>query len=208
MAVPVRDPGPQNLTLDTFMETLLANMTASLLHAADPEGVPNPFEYQEPTTYGNPIQLGPRLPDPATQAARAVEGARNAAQKWHDNTLAPKRSPKAAALAAAPKWANAVTQAVQRGAYAAGVSGINEDLMVETIRAVGPAGYSAGVAARQGKIQAAFAKLAPLMAAHVATIDRMPTDTDAAREAKVVANLRGMKAVGLAYKGVAAGGGR
>jgi len=149
---------------------------------------------------GNPRNLGSRIPDGATMAADMVRGAQNNADKWLRNTLAPRKDPIAEAKKANGAYKTGVQKAVQEDRFLKGLEAVDEAEMIATIERVGAAGYSAGIAAREGKIAKAFDTLAPLYGAAVRQLDAMPRDTKEQRRAKVLKNLDLMEALGSAYK--------
>ena len=75
--------------------------------------------------------------------------------------------------------------------------------MYKTIEAIGQTAYEQGITAREGKIKTKIQRLQPLVAALAATLDRMPQDTDAQREAKMIAAKRGMQEIGRKLRGIA-----
>ena len=183
---PAAQPAP--LTLDTF-----AAEHARLLDvgAKAPENLPGYGVEQ-----GNPRDLAPRVPETDTWVEGQITNTRNAAEKWKANTLRPKRDPIVAAKAAKEKWKNAVTKAAQEDRFAKGLEQVDEADMIATIQATPSTAVADGVERRRGKIERKVGKLRNLMVGHLAAVDRMPTNTDAEREAKMLANLRGMRAVG------------
>jgi hypothetical protein len=58
------------------------------------------------------------------------------------------------------------------------------------------------LAARKSKLVAKLTKMAPLLTAHKAKMDSMPTATDSDRQAKMIANLQGMKEIGKQLAGI------
>ena len=128
-------------------------------------------------------------------ADKMIRNAGNAGTDWLNGTLNPSRSPKAAAAAAAGKWKTGVKKAVANDAFAKGVAKIDEDQMAATIQAVGAAGYTSGIQARQAKIVAAFQRLQPKLLAIKNQIGSMPQATDADNEARMLANLRAMRGI-------------
>jgi len=142
-----------------------------------------------------PFQQGPRITPAAERVQNMIAGVQANAAKWQAHTIAPKRNPKAAALAANQKYKNAMTEAIQQDRFAAGIRNYDEDAAVATIQQIGAANLVNGVAARQAKIEKANAALDTSLLAHLRTIDAMPTNTAQEREQKMLANLRGMKAL-------------
>lgn len=138
--------------------------------------------------------LGPRLPSPADWVANQVAAATAAADKWLKNTLAPRRDPTAAAIAAKSRWATKVQEAVTQDRFAKGLAQVDEAEKEATIKAVGAqGGFAQGVQARAGKALKKITKLHGLLMQNLQVIDGMPDNTEAERDAKVLANLKAMR---------------
>lgn len=146
------------------------------------------------------MATGPRVPSASDWTDKMVTRAQNAGQDWVKGALAPRKDPIAAALAANQKRITRFNQSVTAKTWEGALAKVDPAQTAATIAAVGAQGYAQGVAARKGKIGAAIARLQPLVADHVAKMDAMPVNTDADAEAKMIANVRGMKALGVAYK--------
>jgi len=152
---------------------------------------------------GNPVSLSPRIPEADVMATKLVDNATNAGERWLANVQAPRKDPIAAMKASVTKYKNRIAESLAQGLWERGVGNINEAEMYNTIKALGAGVFTTGLAARKGKITAVFGKLRPLFVALAGTLDAMPTDTDAQREAKLIAARRGMIAVGKKMKGIA-----
>jgi len=124
-----------------------------------------------------------------------LRNAQNAGQDWLDGVKNPARDPKQAALKAAGKWKNNTQKAIANDSYTKGVQGIDVAQMQATAEKIGPAGYVNGIMARQDKIAAAINVLAPKVNALSSRIQAMPQDTDQQREARMLENLKGMRAL-------------
>lgn len=153
------------------------------------------------TTTGNPINLGPRLPEVADWVEDQINGAGNNAAKWLARTLAPRKSPKAQALKNAGRYKDGVTKALAAGRYEKGIRAIDEDAMVATITEGGSGVFSSGISRRRQKIGNKVAKLRAAQLAAVATLDAMPVDTLDQRKAKVLKNIDLMIGVGETVRG-------
>lgn len=180
-------------TLDAVMK---AHDKALAQALADPDSVPGAHEVQ-----GNPITLAPRIPEVEDLTEKMVTNAVASAQHWKDRVLKPRKDPLAEARKAAPKWKAKMEEAIRNDAFAKGLENVDEEVMFEVIRNTDPSDFARAIEKRRPKIKAKLAKLRPLMLAHCAVIDAMPTVTDADREAKVIANLRGMKKIKAAMRG-------
>jgi len=163
---------------------------------ADPE-----FRHElvEGHTSGNPMVLGPRLPSPEDWAQLQVKGCSDNAAKWLERVTKPKKNFKAEALkeTSQARYKTSMEQALRDGTWAGGMSLVDESETIATIAKRGSAAYSSGVADRVPKITRRIKELHSDRMALAATIDAMPTSTDAEREAKIIANKRGLQAIGL-----------
>jgi hypothetical protein len=129
-----------------------------------------------------------------------VEGVNAAGSRWVEGIKNPRRDPQQAALKATARYKEQTLKAINEGRYEQGVAAYSVDQMIATVDALGANVYTQGVATRVHKIEAAQGVLLPLMARHLATIDAMPAVTDADREARMLANMRGMKQVGTDFR--------
>lgn len=166
---------------------------------ADPQGFEKKYSLG-PSTTGNPINLGPRLPEVADWVEDQIAGAQNNAEKWLRRTLAPRKSPKAQALKNAGRYKDGVQKALAAGKYEKGIAAIDEDAMVETINEGGSGVFSSGISRRRRKIHGKVSKLRAAQLAAVATLDAMPVDTLDQRKAKVIKNIDLMIGVGEAVR--------
>jgi hypothetical protein len=135
-------------------------------------------------------------------AAKQVANATNAGERWLAGVTKPRKNPIDAAKAATTKWANQVRAAVESGAYAAGLGKVDIDEMYHIIAAGGSSPFTSGVQRRAAKVNRVVSELRPMVAALAAELDRMPGDTDAQREARMIAAKRGMQAIGRKRKGL------
>jgi hypothetical protein len=126
-------------------------------------------------------------------AGRMVANAQAQGEHWLAKTLQPRKEPLKEAAKANAKYKAAVTKAVAEDRFAKGIAGADEGAMYETIKAGGSAAFTQGIAKRQAKITKAFTTLRPKLLAHVQALDAMPTDTEAQRDQKVLANVQGMR---------------
>ena len=145
---------------------------------------------------GNPITLGPRVKNAADWVDDMVAGAKAKSKRWLENSLKPKKDPKKAALAAAGKFEDKMRTALDGKHYDAGVAAYDEAAREDVIKLVGTRGFEEGVERHKPKATAKIKKLQPLVTALAATLDAMPIDTDAEREAKMIAAKRGMQEIG------------
>lgn len=162
----------------------------------DPDSLEGMHERQ-----GNPVTLGPRIPEAADMAKDMVQKAAAAGEKWLEKVMHPKKDPITAAKAAKGKYKNAVETALREDRYGKGLDNINEDEMYETIQAGGSAPFTSGVQRRQKKVERVMGELRPLQVALCAELDKMPIDTPEQREAKMIAAKRGMEKIGQKRRG-------
>jgi len=183
------------VTLDNFEASLVANMKRL---EEDPK-----FRHDilDGHPEGNPVTLGPRVTSAADWANKQITNSVNAADTWFKNVLAPRKDPKKAALAAAGKWKTNVQAAIAGGYFEKGINAYDESAKEAVITSVGAAGFSAGVTNKKAKAVSKINKLQPKVAALAATLDAMPQDTDAQREAKMIAAKRGMQQIGKDLRG-------
>jgi hypothetical protein len=152
---------------------------------------------------GNPIQLGPRLPDAKTWAQRQVKGAADAAQKWYDNTTKPRKNFKEEALKAdaGARYNESMEEVIRENRWQGGMSLVDEGEAIRTIEAGGAKIYSEGVKRREGKIERRVDETRADRLAICSVIDALPTSTDGEREEKMIQNKRALQAMGKARRG-------
>jgi hypothetical protein len=151
---------------------------------------------------GNPITLGPAVIDPEEWANKQVENAANAGDRWLKNVKRPRRDPIKAAIAAAPKRAEKVRQALEEGKWEKAMAKVDEDTMFAVIDALGAEHFRRGVRARKAKVLRVAKELQPMVAGLKKTIEDMPDVTDADREARMIAARRGMITIGKQRRGI------
>jgi len=151
---------------------------------------------------GNPITLGPRVPEAADWAEKQTTNAAAAGDRWLKGVLAPKKNPIDEAKKKKGKYRQKMEQALREDRYGKGLDLIDEDEMYATIRDGGSAPFSSGVTRRRAKVERVAATLRPMVVALTATLDAMPVDTPEQREAKMIAAKRGMEAIGKKRRGI------
>lgn len=154
---------------------------------------------------GNPISLGPRVKTAADWVNDQITGAKARSKNWLANSKRPKKDPKTAALAAAGKYDSRMRAALDEKRWDKAVEGYDEAAREKVIDAVGTSGFERGIETHKAKVESKVAKLQPLVTAVAETIDKMPQDTDAEREARMLAARKLMLEVGLIMKGVKTG---
>ena len=161
------------------------------------------LELTEGHTSGNPMVLGPRLPSAEEWAELQIKGAKDNAQKWLDRTTHPKKNFKEEALrtSSVERYHNSMERVLSEKRWEGGMELVNESDAMDTIKRRGSAAYSKGVEDRRPKILARVKELHSDRLALAVAIDTMPVSTDDEREAKMIANVRGLKAIGTKRRG-------
>lgn len=178
----------------------LDNFEARLAKALDrAEKDPESFEGAHERE-GNPRPLAPRVPEVEDIVAKHSTRTAAAGQAWKDGVLRPKKDPIQAAIAAKGKWATKLQAAIQDDSFAKGLAAVDEEEMVRIIEATDPSVFTGGVARREGKYRAKMEKTRPMVLALAEEIDKMPQDTEAQREARMLAATRGMREIGKRLK--------
>lgn len=181
-------PPPEQPTVNSLAEFHQRQDALLKIAATNPESLPG-FG----TSEGNPVTLGPRIPTAADMTTRMVANSQAAGEHWLQKTLQPRKEPLKEAAKANGKFKASMQKAISEDRFAKGIAAADEGAMYETIRAGGSAAFTAGIGKRQGKIAKAFDTLRPKMLAHVTALDAMPTDTEQQRDAKVLANVQGLR---------------
>ncbi|MHC4397647.1 MAG: hypothetical protein ACYS1A_18545 [Planctomycetota bacterium] len=181
-------PVMEGVTAENFNDALEKNLDAV---AKDPDLV----KMMQRDRVGNPQMLGPRVAPAEQWVDDMVSAAQAKSQKWLDNSLRPKKSPKERAIAAKTKYKNNMQKALNEGTWDKGIAGYDEVLRNETIAAVGTSGFSQGVANKKAKAVAKIKKMQPMVAALATTLDAMPQDTHEQRGAKMLAARDGMLSI-------------
>jgi hypothetical protein len=125
-----------------------------------------------------------RIKDPTASADKYARKTAAAGADWLAGYKAPKRDPRAAAVAANPRWKNSLQAAMQADRYAHKVGSYDVDGAIKVAEAVGQQAYVAGTAARHDKVLSKLGKIIAAQQKILAQADTMPTDTLAHRLAK------------------------
>ena len=183
---------PQLEGLDAFAKVLTLALD---LAEKDPEALEGMHERM-----GNPRPLAPRVAEVDDWVNTQKTNAAAAGDRWKRNMARPKKDPIAEAKKSAGKWKNKMQEAITNDSFVKGLNAVNEQAMLATIEATPAQVFVDGINRRTEKITAKVAKLRPLVIAATETLDKMPTDTDAQREAKMIAARRAMIEVGKRMK--------
>ena len=160
-------------------------------------------ELEEGRPSGNPIQLGPRLPTADDWAEAQVKGARDNAAKWLNNTLHPKKNFKEEALreTSVARYKDSMSRVLSEGLWEGGMANVNESEALATVQRMGSGVYVDGIEKRKPKIRNAISAVREDRLALAVTVDAMPVATEADREAKMIANVRGLRSIGARRRG-------
>lgn len=156
-----------------------------------------------PHPSGNPITLGRRIPTPEEMTDLQIKGVGDNADKWLKRTTKPKKNFKEEALKATSidRFEDSMRKVLDEGRWQGGMANVNESETIAIIEAVGAAGYSNAVKARKAKILRVHKELDADRLALASEVDAMPVATDSDREAKMIANKRGLQAIGKKRRG-------
>lgn len=143
----------------------------------------------------------PAYPDAATMSRRWKEGVSQAGERWVEGIQNPRQDFKAAALKANPAYKAGIQKALTEDSWAKGMAAVDPQEAIATAVQVGASGYAQGALARAPKHERVMGRVAPLMSQAVTTVRAMPANTDAEREARAIAMIRGGRDVGKRLKG-------
>jgi hypothetical protein len=136
----------------------------------------------------------PRL-SPEQWAAKLATRASAAGQDWLDGVKNPVRDPVQAALKAEPKYRAKMQESLQKGTWAKKMAKVDSAAMKATAERVGSGAYVQGITARADKIQAAGARILPKIYAVADKVAAMPDATDGDRDARMLANVKGLREI-------------
>lgn len=178
--------------LDAFSKVLDKALDVAL---KNPEALEGMHEHE-----GNPRTLAPRIVEVDDWAEKQETNAEAAGERWRTNMLRPKKDPIIEAIKAKTKWENKLKAAIADDSFVKGLKAVDEAAMMETLEATPASVFVDGIKRRRAKIKGKIEKLRPLLVASAETLDKMPIDTEAQREVKMIANLRAMKEIGKRMK--------
>lgn len=160
-------------------------------------------ELREGHTSGNPMVLGPRLPTADDWADAQVKGAQANADKWLKNTVRPKKNFKEEALrgTSIARFKESMQRVINEGTWEGGMALVDESETISTIERMGSGVYTKGITDRKPKIRRVVAALREDRLALCAVIDALPVATESDREAKMIQNVRGLRAIGARRRG-------
>ena len=129
-------------------------------------------------------------------ATKQIRGVQSTGQvNYEQGVQNPKKSPIQASIEAQPRFVEQMRKQEVLDRRVTGLRKSSDDEWLNGSLNLGARRLVEGVTAREPKIRARIQALQAKVAAHVQTIDRMPSATDADRENRMLANLRGMRAL-------------
>jgi len=157
--------------------------------------------------HGREIAPGVRIqnpgPDPARMTAKYLARTSAATQDYVDGMNAPRRDPKAAAVAARGKYKQRMQESLNNDSWAKGVQSYDYAEAVRIATADGGSAYAAGIQKRADKIARSHQRLAPRLGGISQAIQSMPQDSPEQREQRMIANVRAMRRLGQELRGTA-----
>ena len=117
----------------------------------------------------------------------------------------PKKDPIQAGIEAEDLYAARIRNAVEKRLRALGLSATNIQEWYKYASTLGASKLVDGVVKREAKVADFVGKWVPILTDHVSKLDAMKVTSDADAEQKMLANLRGLKALHGAVKGAPRG---
>jgi len=138
-----------------------------------------------------------RLPSGAEVATKMIERSRGATTAWEQGVQNPSKSPTEEMKKSGRKWELGVQNAISKKLWDKAVARLTDQEIFDSAAKIGGGAWASGISNREDKIRRAFETFMPKLEAHLRKIDAMATDTPEQREAKMLANLRGMRELGF-----------
>jgi len=113
----------------------------------------------------------------------------------------PRKDPIEAGIAAEDKWIARIKKAIEERRRAKGLAMTNMNEWYNLASSLGAPRLVEGVLKREFKVDRFIRAWHPLLQDHVAKIDSMPAVTDQDMEARMLENLRGLKALKGRWRG-------
>jgi len=137
-----------------------------------------------------------RILSPTDWAKRQIDTLKSVGEANYAIGIAhPHKDPIAAGIAAEGKYANAMKKVVDEKRRAEGLSDVSMAEWYGYANAIGKGRLVEGVDKRSAKVSKFVTAYQPLLVDHVSKLDAMAEATDKEREDKMLANLRGLKAL-------------
>lgn len=113
----------------------------------------------------------------------------------------PKKSPIKAGIEAEDKWAERVKKAIEEQRRKKALETVTDDDWYKYASEIGAGRLVEGVVKREAKVDRFVKAWQPILLDHVQKIDEMPAVTDKDMEERMLANLRGLKALKGKWRG-------
>lgn len=113
----------------------------------------------------------------------------------------PKKDPIEAGIEAEEKWAARIREAIDEQRRKKALAATNMQEWFNYASQIGAGRLVEGVTKREAKVDRFVKAWQPILADHVAKIDQMPAVTDSDMEARMLENLRDLKALKGAWRG-------
>lgn len=133
------------------------------------------------------------LPDAATVAAKWASRAGSAGQDYLAGAQRTDKDPTALAIAAKPRLIANFQARVNDGTWESRLRAVGKAGWLAAVADKGVANYQTGVSQAEGKVAQAFGPLLAFEANLQRQIQSMPANTDAERENRALAWMRGMR---------------
>jgi hypothetical protein len=133
------------------------------------------------------------IPDATTVAAKWASRTSAAATDYADGVARTDKDPTALAIAAIPRMKTNIIAAIDSGKVANGLRRVGKAGWQQAVAAKGVTNFSTGVSAAEGKVATAFGPLLAYETNLQGQINAMPNVTDADRDNRALAWIRGMR---------------
>jgi hypothetical protein len=119
---------------------------------------------------------------------------------YRTGVTTPKRPIVATSIAKEDKYANQMRKVIETKARVEGLKGVTDDDVIAAAVNLGAKRLVPAVTERESKVRKFVTNWHPILASIEAEVDAKPDTTDAEREARMLTNLRGLKAKARAWK--------
>ena len=133
------------------------------------------------------------IPDAATVVAKWQQRSSAAQTDYAAGVQNTASDPTALAIAAGPRYLHKVTESFNSGKWANGLRRVGKQGWQDAVASKGVNNYVTGINAATATATAAFTRLLSFETGLQSTINSMPNVTDADREARMLAWVRGMR---------------
>jgi hypothetical protein len=145
--------------------------------------------------------LNKKVKSPDRWASQQINNAKSSSQDWLNGINNPSRDPIQAAIAAEPKYVEAMKKVISEGRHAKGLQGKSLSDITGPANKLGASVFEQGIAAREDKIRSVVQKLQPELQAVSDKVQAMAETTEQDRERRMIENLRAMRQVGNKLRG-------